>query len=103
MPPLPSVSSQRAQQDADSLYKAGAGKMGTDERTFNAIFTQRSYQHLRAVFEEYQRVGDERRRHSIERYDVSNLETSQGYGSSDSLGIFRRYERRLSRSCHVHS
>ena len=56
-------SSNRALQDADALYRAGAGKWGTDEKTFNAIFTQRSYVQLRAVFEEYQKV----RRSSIIR------------------------------------
>jgi annexin A7/11 len=49
--------SNRALQDADALYKAGAGKIGTDEKTFNAIFAQRSYYQLRATFEEYQRVN----------------------------------------------
>jgi hypothetical protein len=48
--------SNRACQDADALYKAGAGKWGTDERTFNAIFAQRNYYQLRATFEEYQKV-----------------------------------------------
>ena len=54
---LVSLFSNRAAQDADSLYKAGAGKWGTDEKTFNAIFTQRSYPQLRATFEEYQKVN----------------------------------------------
>jgi hypothetical protein len=48
--------SNRARQDADDLYKAGAGKWGTDERTFNAIFARRNYYQLRATFEEYQKV-----------------------------------------------
>ncbi len=48
--------SNRARQDADDLYKAGVGKWGTDEKTFNAIFSQRNYYQLRATFEEYQKV-----------------------------------------------
>lgn len=50
-------SRNRARQDADDLYKAGEGKLGTDEKTFNAIFARRSYHQLRATFEEYQRVN----------------------------------------------
>ncbi|CAF0859870.1 unnamed protein product [Adineta ricciae] len=49
------IDRNRARQDADDLYKAGAAKWGTDERTFNAIFSQRSYYQLRAIFEEYQK------------------------------------------------
>jgi len=49
------IDRNRAIQDADALYRAGAGKWGTDEKTFNAIFTQRSYIQLRATFEEYQK------------------------------------------------
>lgn len=48
------IDRHRARQDADDLYKAGVGKWGTDERTFNAIFARRSYYQLRAMFEEYQ-------------------------------------------------
>ncbi|CAF1585289.1 unnamed protein product [Adineta ricciae] len=49
------IDRNRARQDADDLYKAGAGKWGTDEKTFNAIFSRRSYYQLRATFEEYQK------------------------------------------------
>lgn len=49
------IDRNRARQDADDLYKAGEGKWGTDEKTFNAIFARRSYYQLRATFEEYQR------------------------------------------------
>ncbi|CAF3031114.1 unnamed protein product [Rotaria sp. Silwood2] len=49
------IDRNRARQDADDLYKAGAGKWGTDEKAFNAIFARRSYYQLRATFEEYQR------------------------------------------------
>ncbi|CAF3209884.1 unnamed protein product [Rotaria socialis] len=49
------IDRNRARQDAEDLYKAGAGKFGTDEKTFNAIFARRSYYQLRATFEEYQR------------------------------------------------
>jgi hypothetical protein len=49
--------SNLARQDADALHKAGAGKIGTDEKTFNAIFSRRSYYQLRATFEEYHRVN----------------------------------------------
>uniref|UniRef100_A0A0L8GXJ7 Annexin n=2 Tax=Octopus bimaculoides TaxID=37653 RepID=A0A0L8GXJ7_OCTBM len=35
-----------AQQDANSLYKAGEGKLGTDEEAFNAVLAGRSFPHL---------------------------------------------------------
>ncbi|CAF0904873.1 unnamed protein product [Rotaria sp. Silwood1] len=49
------IDRNRARQDADDLYKAGAGKWGTDEKVFNAIFARRNYYQLRATFEEYQK------------------------------------------------
>lgn len=43
----------RAKKDAQDLYKAGAGKLGTDESRFNQILCTQSYDQLNAVFNEY--------------------------------------------------
>lgn len=43
----------QAKQHADELYKAGVGKIGTDEHVFNRIFAHDSFAQLRLVFEEY--------------------------------------------------
>ena len=36
-----------------TLYKAGEGKLGTDESGFFNILTGRTYAHLNVVFDEY--------------------------------------------------
>jgi hypothetical protein len=41
------------QKDVDALYNAGEGKWGTDEETFNRIFSLRSSPHLAAVNQLY--------------------------------------------------
>ena len=53
----------RAGQLADELYKAGEGRMGTNEMAFNRIFATESFAMLNLVFQEYQR----RRGHDIEQ------------------------------------
>ncbi|KAJ3043429.1 Annexin B9 [Rhizophlyctis rosea] len=40
--------------DVEALYRAGVGRMGTDESTFINILASRSENHLRAVFNAYQ-------------------------------------------------
>ncbi len=39
--------------DADALYKAGPGKIGTDEKTYIHILTSRSYAHIGRVAQAY--------------------------------------------------
>jgi annexin A7/11 len=50
----PEVDRDVAQKDAKVLYKAGEKKLGTDEKTFVQIFSQRSGAHLAAVSAYYQ-------------------------------------------------
>ncbi|CAG5127305.1 unnamed protein product, partial [Candidula unifasciata] len=39
------------------LYKAGEARWGTDEETFNRIFSSRDYYQLRAIWDEYVKVN----------------------------------------------
>lgn len=48
----PALATSLAQQ----LYKAGEGKLGTDEAEFNRILSSYSYPLLRVVFEEYKKI-----------------------------------------------
>jgi annexin A7/11 len=48
------VNEGNARSDAERLYGAGEGKLGTDEATFIEIFTRRSFSHLKKVFAIYE-------------------------------------------------
>ncbi|XP_027339904.1 annexin D5-like isoform X2 [Abrus precatorius] len=48
-PEGPEVHREMAQQDAKVLYKAGEKRLGTDEKTFVQIFSERSSAHLAAA------------------------------------------------------
>ncbi|CAL8091839.1 unnamed protein product [Calicophoron daubneyi] len=56
------VDMEKVKRDVDDLYRAGENKLGTEESTFNMILAQRSFPHLRALFEEYMKVS----KHDIE-------------------------------------
>lgn len=47
------VNREVAQKDAKVLFKAGEKKLGTDEKTFVQIFSERSSAHLAAVSSYY--------------------------------------------------
>ncbi|KAI5441369.1 annexin D5 [Lathyrus oleraceus] len=49
----PEVNREVAQKDAKVLFKAGEKKLGTDEKTFVQIFSERSSAHLAAVSSYY--------------------------------------------------
>ncbi|KAK7251753.1 hypothetical protein RIF29_35224 [Crotalaria pallida] len=50
----PEVNREIADMDAKVLYKAGEKKLGTDEKTFVQIFSERSAAHLAAISLSYQ-------------------------------------------------
>lgn len=50
------VNHQMAQEDAQRLYQAGEGRLGTDESCFNMILAIRSFPQLKATMEAYSRV-----------------------------------------------
>jgi len=47
------VDEEKVQEDVNALYKAGEGKWGTDEETFNRIFALRNSHHLKRMNEVY--------------------------------------------------
>jgi len=49
----PTVNIEEVKKDAAALYKAGEGRLGTDEKTFIEILTRRSFPHLHMVAEQY--------------------------------------------------
>lgn len=57
------VNEDAARTDAERLYNAGEGKIGTDEKMFIDIFSHRSWAHLRKVFAVYETIH---KHHTIE-------------------------------------
>ena len=47
----------KAREQAEQLYAAGEGKLGTDEEVFNRILAHESFDQLRLIFEEYKNVS----------------------------------------------
>jgi len=55
--PVPQPSVERAQNQADQLYKSGEGRLGTSEQAFNMILATQSYEQLRLTFEAYEKIS----------------------------------------------
>jgi len=58
------VNEDAARADAEKLYSAGEGKLGTDERSFIEVFTRKSWPHLKRVFAIYETIH---KHHTMER------------------------------------
>ncbi|KAL1131364.1 hypothetical protein AAG570_010981, partial [Ranatra chinensis] len=69
----PSVDEAVVKSDAEELYKAEAKKWGTEESVFNVILVTRSYQHLRRVFQEYEKVSGKDIEESIKAEFSGNI------------------------------
>ncbi|XP_076787333.1 annexin A7 isoform X3 [Arvicanthis niloticus] len=74
-----SVNHQMAQEDAQRLYQAGEGRLGTDESCFNMILATRSFPQLKATMEAYSRMANRDLLSSVSRefsgYVESGLKT----------------------------
>lgn len=55
--PVGSIDADEAKKQAEDLYAAGEGKLGTDEEVFNRILANDSFDQLRLVFEEYKNLS----------------------------------------------
>uniref|UniRef100_A0A8D0LBC7 Annexin n=1 Tax=Sphenodon punctatus TaxID=8508 RepID=A0A8D0LBC7_SPHPU len=68
------VDYQKAQADAQRLYQAGEGKLGTDESSFNMVLASRSFPQLQATVEVYSKIANRDLLSSIGREFSGNVE-----------------------------
>ena len=71
------MNSGLVEEDLNRLYNAGEGKVGTNEDTFIEILTERSYDHLRALFKRYNAVSLHSCSKFIQKLDSCNNRTKQ--------------------------
>jgi hypothetical protein len=71
------VSDSEAEKEADKLYKAGEGKIGTDEKTFIEIFTHNSWHSLKKIFTAYEKSN---KHHTIDKAIESEFSGHLKYG-----------------------
>lgn len=69
------VDYQKAQADAQRLYQAGEGHLGTDESCFNMILATRSFPQLQATMGAYSQIANRDLLSSIDREFSGNVES----------------------------
>ncbi|KAH9504037.1 Annexin A7 [Bulinus truncatus] len=63
----------KAKVEAQQLFKAGEARWGTDEETFNRIFSTRDYYQLRATWDEYVKITQRDILNSVDRETSGNF------------------------------
>jgi hypothetical protein len=64
-PPPNAVDPARAMTDAETFYRAGEGRLGTDERTYMTIVAQNSREQLLLIDQNYRRTHPKGMEHAI--------------------------------------
>ncbi|VAI32224.1 unnamed protein product [Triticum turgidum subsp. durum] len=72
----PEVDPTIVAHDAKDLYKAGEKKLGTDEKTFIRIFTERSWAHMSAVASAYHHMYDRSLQKVVKNETSGNFEVA---------------------------
>lgn len=68
------VDPAQAAQDAQALYAAGEGRMGTDETTFNMIMCRRNFAQIKLICQEYEKLTGHTLESAIKREFSGDIE-----------------------------
>jgi len=72
-PPMGMVDPGRAMADAETFYRAGEGRLGTDERTYITIVSSNSPEQLQLIDQNYRRTHSKGMEHAIKSETSGNF------------------------------